>query len=258
MNEMEHKISEIKGKKVYKENFCFLTIENKLSSKPLPGQFIHIKTESVFLRRPLSIADFSSKAISIFFQIKGEGTLSLSQKNIGEKIDIIGPVGNSFPYEKFKKNILVAAGGIGIAPMIFLSSMLLKGKKKFSFFHGAKNKNLLLNSLLPSGNYPVIISTDDGSKGKKGKITDIIENHIKKVKTDVIFASGPYFMLKKIAETSITFNIPCYISMENRMFCGTGVCQGCVIETNQGFKKVCTDGPVFDAKQIKWRETPYI
>ncbi|MCL5674978.1 MAG: dihydroorotate dehydrogenase electron transfer subunit [Candidatus Omnitrophica bacterium] len=256
-NEIEHKIVRIKEKKIYKEKFCFLTTENRFLSNPLPGQFIHIRIESVFLRRPFSIAEFSSKTMSIFFQLKGKGTSSLSQKNRGENIDVIGPVGNSFPYERFKENILVVAGGIGIAPMIFLSSELLKTKKKFSFFHGAQNKNSLLNFFLPEGISPVIISTDDGSKGKKGKITDILEDYLKKEKVDVIFASGPYFMLKKTAEISTRFNIPCYVSMENRMFCGTGVCQGCVIETKDGFQKVCTDGPVFDAEQIRWKDIPY-
>ena len=254
---MEHKIVRIKEKKTYKEKFCLLTVENRFSSSPLPGQFIHIKIEGVFLRRPFSVAGLSQKTISIFFQIKGKGTLFLSRKNRGEEIDIIGPVGNHFSYERFKENILVVAGGIGIAPMIFLSSLLLKTKKKFLFFHGAQNKDFLLNFFLPKGTYPVITSTDDGSKGKNGRITDVIEDYLKKEKVDVIFASGPYFMLKKTTEISTRFNVPCYVSMENRMFCGTGVCQGCVIETKDGFKKVCTDGPVFDARKIEWKEIPY-
>jgi dihydroorotate dehydrogenase electron transfer subunit len=258
MNPLEHKISEIKEKKIYKKNFCLLAIKNNFHYTALPGQFIHVKTEDVFLRRPFSIAKYSDKNLSVLFQIKGKGTFSLSRKNPGEKIDIIGPVGNSFPYEKFKGDIVIAAGGIGISPMIFLASVLIKNKKKFSFFYGARNKDLLLDIFLPSGKYPAVVSTDDGSKGEKGKITDKIKDYIKTGKIDAIFASGPYFMLKTISEIAQNANIPCYVSMENRMFCGTGVCQGCVIETAEGFKKVCTEGPIFDAKQIKWKETTYL
>lgn len=253
---MEHVIAKIIKIKKYGNKYCMVSLENRFSGQPAPGQFLHVKIEGVFLRRPFSFAGADAKNVSILFQVKGKGTQLLSEKTPGETLDLLGPAGNHFPFKKFPGKILVAAGGLGIAPMLFLAASLVRGNREFTFFYGAKNKAELLDFLIPGGEYPVFISTDDGSSGKKGNVPAMIEKNIKQNKFSVIFGSGPYLMLKQLALISTKTGIPAYLSLENRMFCGTGVCQGCVIETVHGFKKVCSDGPVFKSDEISWTNKP--
>ena len=195
---MEHVIPKIIETKKYGNKYCMISLENRFSGQPLPGQFLHVKIEGVFLRRPFSFAGADAKSVSILFQVKGRGTQLLAEKKPGETLDLIGPAGNHFPFKKFPGKILIAAGGLGIAPMLFLASGLVMENRDFAFFYGAKNKKELLDFLIPDGGYPVFISTDDGSSGEKGNVPAVIEKHIKQNEFSVICGSGPYLMLKQL------------------------------------------------------------
>lgn len=246
---MERKLCEILRNEKISENYYLLEFGNEFNKVFLPGNFVHIKIENNFLRRPFSVAIFRRKSIKIIYKVVGKGTEKLSKKNKGEILDIIGPCGNSFPIFK-NKRIAIVGGGTGIAPLIFLSEELKKCKNEIYFFYGARSKNLIFFNLLPFGiNY--IFSTDDGSFGKKGNIFDVFKKYDG---FDLIYGAGPEELLKKISQYDK--NIPVYISVERYMACGMGLCYGCVIKVKENgkeeYKRVCKDGPVFDGRNIIW------
>lgn len=245
----------IENKKIG-ENYYILKLENKFKEKFLPGQFLHIKIPENFLRRPFSVASFTDSFISILYQVVGTGTKKLSEKKEGEILNVIGPCGNSFPVKKEYKKICIIAGGIGVAPLIFLAEEILKKKKEIYFFYGAKNKNFIPFEILPYGP-GYFFSTDDGSYGKKGNVFELFKKTYKKLTIEVIYGAGPEPLLKKISEFSKKIDIPSYISVENYMGCGMGLCYGCVVKIKGNnsweYKRVCKDGPVFEAKNIIWK-----
>ncbi|MCM8765074.1 MAG: dihydroorotate dehydrogenase electron transfer subunit [Candidatus Omnitrophica bacterium] len=249
---MKHKIVRALSKKILNDKYVELILENKLESFPEAGQFVHILTTGAFMRRPLSIAGCTEKRIKFIFEIKGPGTKKLSEINEGMHLDIIGPLGNGFPSINREKKIYLAAGGTGIAPLLLAAEKFINEKKNFSLFYGAKTDKDLLISILPHGNYKKFLSTDDGSYGEKGAVLKIFERETVNEKPDIVFAAGPIAMLKKLSELCSKKKIKAYVSLENVMFCGIGVCQGCVIETISGNRRVCKDGPVFDHTEIKW------
>ena len=255
---MKHQKMAILSKKIYSNKYVDMWLENKFSETSKPGQFVHIFTGSTFFRRPFSIAGYKKNEFRILFQIKGQGTKKLAETPIGSKLDIIGPIGNCFPVKNPFSNIYIVAGGIGLAPLLFLASMLIKNKKSFRFFYGAKTKSDLLDFVMPEGNYERILSTDDGSFAKKGTIVEMLDKQLDFQKPDVIFSAGPYLMLREISRLCDRNNIIGYVSLENIMFCGVGVCQGCVVNTQKGYQRVCTDGPVFNHKDIQWQKKPLI
>ncbi len=246
---MENQICKVIKNKNLSKNYYLLEFENNFKKRFYPGNFVHIKIENLFLRRPFSVAHYSKNKIQIIYKVIGIGTEKLSRKNKGDYLDIIGPLGNSFPFYK-NKRICIIGGGTGIAPLIFLAKELKKYNEEIYFFYGARNKNLIFFQILPTGiNY--IFSTDDGSFGKRGNIFDVFK---KFNSFDVIYAAGPEGLLKKL--TSSIKKIPVYISVENYMACGMGLCYGCVIKVKENdkweYKRVCKDGPVFEGKEILW------
>lgn len=247
---MKREICKILKNKNLRENYFYLEFENRFNQNFKPGNFVHIKIENNFLRRPFSVSDYNKKSIGIIYKVVGEGTEKLSKKNKNEYLDVFGPLGNSFPISKNKK-ISIVGGGTGIAPLVFLSKILKKYNNEIYFFYGERNKRLILFEILPFGiNY--IFSTDDGSFGEKGNIFDVFKKF--KNSFDIIYSAGPEELLRKISVFSE--KIPVYVSVENYMACGMGLCYGCVIKVknknNLEYKRVCKDGPVFNAKEIIW------
>ena len=251
---MENKICKIIKNEKLENIHYLLEFENNFKEDFSPGNFVHIKIENNFLRRPFSVCKFSKNSIIIIYKVVGEGTEKLSKKKKGEYIDVLAPCGNSFPIFKNKK-IAIIGGGTGVAPLIFLAEKLKEYKNKIDFFYGVKNKKLIFFNILPTGiNY--IFSTEDGSFGKKGLILDVFENFLKDTKEiyDIIYASGPKELLKNI---SIFSNkIPIFVSLESYMACGMGLCFGCVVKVKQNsdwiYKRVCKDGPVFNVREVIW------
>jgi len=243
-------------RKILAGKYCLVSIANPFGKTPLPGQFVHVRIEGAFLRRPFSICGLSSRKLSILFQIKGKGTGAFSRVKTDDTLDIIGPIGNHFPAEKARGPVVVVAGGVGVAPLLFLAERLAARKRSFAFLYGARTGSELLDSLLPAGDYERILTTDDGSKGAQGKVTDILTDTIERTGSAIVFASGPYAMLRKVAAISADTGVPAYVSLETRMFCGLGVCQGCVIQSARGYVKICSEGPVFNTKDIVWQNEP--
>jgi len=251
---------QIKVKLLYNKRVrgsCFYGIIDapKIAKKAYPGQFVNVKISQdadPLLRRPFSIHQIKGSSIKILYEVVGKATQALSEKKAGEYLDIIGPLGKGFSVINSRISILVA-GGMGVAPLVFLAEKIKKGKTMVLI--GAKTEGQILCEKDFRGlGCEVKISTDDGSKGFQGKVTELLKQilHARQhpLESIVIYACGPKPMLKEISRISKIYKVPAQISLEEHMACGIGACLGCVVETDEGSKRVCKDGPVFKAEEI--------
>lgn len=227
----------------------------RIAQEAKPGQFVHVRTEDGYdplLRRPFSIYKSEDERIEIFYKVVGSGTELLSRKKTGNRIDILGPLGQGFKISPNSKRIVLVAGGMGIAPLYFLAERL--DRKDILLLLGAESKGKILYlEDLKNLNVEVQIATEDGSQGHKGLLSKLFYHLIKKnSQIDLVYACGPVPMLKEIAQLSLKYKIPCQVSLEQSMGCGIGVCRGCIIKGESGYLRVCSDGPVFQARQILW------
>ncbi|MBC8319650.1 MAG: dihydroorotate dehydrogenase electron transfer subunit [Bacteroidetes bacterium] len=220
-----------------------------------PGNFAEIKipdTPDVFLRRPISILDVDHNANTISFYIKavGKGTRKLGTLAINSVVNIVYPLGNSFTINK-QKNVLLVGGGSGIAPFILLANKLKNENTAITFLIGARSKGdvFLTDEFSKYGN--VLITTEDGSFGEKGLVTQH-SVFTDSFNFDHIYTCGPDPMMKAVAKIANKKYINCEASLENMMACGIGACLCCVTPTIAGNKCVCTEGPVFNTKELKW------
>ena len=238
-----------------------------------PGQFINIRVSDKcepLLRRPLSIHGTSGAKIKILYEVVGRATEVLAQKKAGESLDIIGPLGNGFSVNGFRSAVIVG-GGMGVAPLIFLAEKLAEVKKSLAcssrqeksqvrtmVLIGAKSREqLLCVKEFKKLGYDVKISTDDGSAGSKGRVTELLKDLLGAAsqKPEVtIYACGPRPMLKAVSDLSSAYAIPAQVSLEEHMSCGIGACLGCVVKVKSDFeyKRVCKEGPVFNSAELTW------
>lgn len=224
-----------------------------------PGQFCMVKCgEDTLLRRPLSIhAATTSGELDFLYDDKGKGKNWLSQVIAGSELDIIGPLGNGFEIDKSAKTILLAAGGIGIAPLIFLAEKAVSLGKNVTLLAGARcGQGLYPDKLLPEGItvIKVVESRENGDDLPLGKVTDLLSGYLDSA--DQVFACGPRAMLEAISKQldNVELARPVQVSLEVRMGCGLGTCYGCSIKTRRGMQRVCKEGPVFKIKDIIWQE----
>lgn len=235
--------------------FLLTLISEKIAAHAKPGQFVNVKisnTSFPLLRRPFSICKVAEDSFSIMFVSIGSGTSALQNKQPGEILDVMGPLGNSFSInDEFNKAIIVA-GGIGAAPFPFLISELLKSKKEVYCLTGAKTKTDCITYDMIN----VSTATDDGSLGFAGNVVELLASKIDEINegTVKIFGCGPNAMLKSLQHFCAEHSLESEISTESSMACGYGICQGCPIESTKNkdkFLLVCKDGPVFNAKDIE-------
>jgi dihydroorotate dehydrogenase electron transfer subunit len=231
-----------------------------------PGQFIEIKvsdSDEPFLRRPFSIQRVRLSNIEILYEVLGRGTGILSEKKSQEDLDIIGPLGNGFDYQSpvtSHQSPVLVAGGMGVAPLFFLAEKLVqssrfKVQRRPLVLLGAKTKTqIICEEEFKRLSCNIKIATDDGSRGSRGTVTDLLKHLLSTMNYEpsTIYACGPRLMLREITAISKRYNIPAQISLEEHMACGIGACLGCVVNTTTGYKRVCKDGPVFDAKEVIW------
>lgn len=225
------------------------------------GQFLEIQVSDIgepFLRRPISIYNICREEgiVEFIFQVKGRGTEILSKTELGKKIDIMGPLGfGSFKVGEYK-NVAIIGGGIGTYPLHELAKEL-KGKANLNVYLGFRDKSLVTceKEFEEIGLNKLVITTDDGSYKEKGFAIDFMKKDIEEHKVDMIFACGPLPMLKVVRNYAIENNIPCQISLEERMGCGIGACLGCAVKVISGkeprFGHVCKEGPVFNAADVE-------
>lgn len=210
--------------------------------------------DNTLLRRPFSIhrVNKDNTSLALLFSIVGKGTQWLSERKIGDSIDLLGPLGNGYFIAPDSRNILLVAGGIGIAPLFFLAQEAKKPSLSIRMCFGiATATEAILNNLLPK-DIKCITATEDGTVGHKGIITELLPEHIDWA--DQIFACGPSPMYRTMAKMPELKGKPCQISLEVRMGCGLGVCYGCTVKTKTGLKQVCQDGPIFELNEILWDE----
>ena len=260
-------------------DFCRMKLESSyLARNAKPGQFVEVKCSDktdVLLRRPLGVHRITKSGIELLYEVVGKGTEKLSKRKAGDTLDIIGPLGSGFelsPNSKLQTPILIA-GGVGVAPLLALAEKLAYSVERIAYiknsridvFIGAKTKShILCEKEFKKLGANLYITTEDGSKGEKGLITELFFEHLSAKRYTLnatIYACGPAPMLKAVARIAEKNNIPCQVSLEERMACGVGVCLGCPVRvktnderrtTNDEYKMVCKDGPVFNAKEIKW------
>lgn len=232
-----------------------------LAAQAKPGQFVHLRVSDglePFFRRPFSIYR-AQKNIEIFYEVVGPGTKILSEKKKGDDIDVLGPVGTPFTLPSKEINqVVMIAGGIGIAPFLILTDVLKKSKtagraSKFEMIllYGGRTKDHVypMKEFKENGVH-VFVTTDDGSVGTKGRVSQLFS----KINTDsastMIYTCGPHVMMKAVQEFAGKHGINGQAACEEVMACALGACLGCSIKTTSGYKTVCYDGPVFDLREI--------
>ena len=235
----------------------------KISVNIKPGQFVNIlpsKSWNMMMRRPMSVASQDGEVISIIYKVVGDGTRIMKNWQIGEEIDLLGPLGNHWDISIDKQSILIG-GGVGIAPIINLfDSLHESGNDKFLIM-GARNKDEHFINHDPNNN--IYLTTDDGSLGIHGNVLIPLKNILESINPNSIkiFTCGPPAMMDAIRKFSISEKIECDLALETIMACGFGICQGCTVEYNSTkifqhsyrnrYGLVCIDGPIFKAKDVK-------
>ncbi len=220
----------------------------------LPGQFLTIRINELstpLLRRPFAFSSWSGDTARIIYQRRGPGTEALSGKHPGEKIDIIAPLGNSWPNPGEGETAVLVAGGIGMGPVLFQATRYKTAGIPFTLIVGARSAAYLPSSgeLETLG---AVIATDDGSRGIHGTVTNALETL--NISNPHFYACGPHPMMKAVHNWAVAHDNPCSVSMEQTMACGVGACMGCVIQLtgDDRYARVCADGPIFDSREILW------
>ncbi len=230
-----------------------------------PGQFIMVRLKGQkipMLRRPFSIHQVIKegtriKGFEILYKVVGQGTALLADSRAGEGIDVLGPLGRGFSLNSEHKTVFCIAGGIGVAPFMFLISRMLEAgfdMSRVAVFLGGRSRNdLLCTEDFKAVGVSLTLTTDDGSRGQRGLVTSPLEAAVKRSRPDMLYACGPVPMLQKVIALSKDYDLACQVSVETVMACGMGACLGCAVEgttAHQPYRHACVDGPVFDAEDI--------
>ena len=241
------------------------------------GQFVHVLPHSrpeatddtfsfdPFLRRAFSIMDARDDHFEILFRIEGRGTANLARAEIGEWLDLVGPLGNGFSLDKAKEQALLVGGGVGVPPMVLTGRSLKQRGVATQMLLGARTvQDILCETQFETMNIPLFVATDDGSRGHHGRVGDLLERELKHESPDAVFACGPLPMLRAVALLCEKYNVECEVSLEENMPCGIGVCNGCVVPMRQTenvlegddygrYQRICVHGPACDARTIDWK-----
>lgn len=233
-----------------------------VATAALPGQFVHVRvgaTTDPLLRRPLSIlmADPHKGTVEVLVRAVGRGTELLSMSAPGQELDLLGPLGNTFPLPEPGQNPLMVAGGVGVAPLIFLADVLQNQPDScyVTGLYGAASEEALVCWQELAGRCEEIqIATDDGSVGQQGLVTDLLSEQLAKGNLGPVYTCGPRPMMARVAALCAEAGVTCWASLEQFMGCGVGACLGCVVPFREEprNRRVCKDGPVFDAATVDW------
>ncbi len=256
MHQLKSKI--VSAVEAIKGVYLFRLEAPEIAKVARPGQFVMVRcAKETILPRPFSIHSVASNEISLLINVVGKGTAWLSKKKKDDVLDIFGPLGNGYTINPNSQNLLLVAGGMGIAPLRFLAEVAAALGKTVTVINGAQTKDCLLSvnapqSLYNKGMLPAsfkcINATDDGSEGFKGLATQLIPHYLKNIHQ--VFACGPAAMYQTMARMSELKGKDVQLSLEQVMGCGVGVCYGCTIKTKNGLRQACKDGPVFAMDEI--------
>jgi dihydroorotate dehydrogenase electron transfer subunit len=236
--------------------YVLMKLHGENSLPPMKaGQFAQVRIDgspSTYLRRPISInfVDIERNELWILVQIVGDGTKTLAKARIGANINMILPLGNNFYMPSLSERVLLIGGGVGVAPLLMLGSQLKEKNIPVTFLLGARSAADLLEIDLFSQYGEVYTTTEDGSAGEKGYVTQ--HSILNTTVFDRIYTCGPKLMMQAVADYAKKHGIDCEVSLENTMACGIGACLCCVEDTREGHVCVCKDGPVFNTNVLKW------
>ena len=222
----------------------------------MAGQFLHIACgEGLLLRRPISVCmvqeDEPQDTARVVFEVRGEGTKWLAERRVGDKLNVLGPLGNGFTVTP-NDRLLLVGGGIGVPPLLGQAAFTAKNSTAVLGFRSA-DRAMLVEDYRDYCE-AVYLCSDDGSLGRHGFVDAQLKDILEKDKNfTAVLACGPKPMLKNVAKVAAEYGVPCQVSLEERMACGVGACLGCAVQMADGtMKHVCKDGPVFDAKEVDW------
>ncbi len=237
-----------------------------LASRCTPGQFLEVAVEApgTLLRRPLSVARAESGAggvgtVELVVGPDGPGSAWLADVEVGRKLDVVGPLGRPFPLPQRPASCLLVGGGYGAAPLHYLTEVLVPLGHRVDLIVGASSESTLLHSLEAKRiAHSVQVTTDDGSAGIHGRVTDAMPDAVARGRSDVIYACGPNAMLAAVSAVGERLGVPVRVALEERMACGLGICFTCVIpvrdrEGEVQMRRSCIDGPVMDGARVDWR-----
>ena len=225
-----------------------------------PGQFVHLLVPGIdrhLLRRPFSVyaCDLAYGSIELLYQTVGVGTEQMARLSIGTELDVMGPIGTGWSVPDADERVLLVGGGVGAAPLYLFCEQLVELGRSVDVVLGAQTEAALVcreryERLLGR---KVACSTDDGSFGRAGFCTSLVEEALATGDFGQVAVCGPEPLMRIVAGLCADAGISCFVSLERRMACGVGACLSCVVETKTGRKRACVDGPVFDAAEVVWR-----
>lgn len=243
MKQVFLKITE--NKKIAKDVWL-MKLEGDVSAITASGQFVNIKLDGFYLRRPISVCDYDENTLTIIYKVVGEGTEVMAKLECGTELDVLVGLGNGYNLSKSGDSPVLIGGGVGVPPMYNLCRKLIEEGKKVKVILGFnKEEEIFFEEEFKALGAEVYITTVDGSYGTKGFVTDVLKN----LDYSYFFTCGPMPMFKAIEATATTSG---QYSFEERMGCGFGACMGCSCKTKYGNKRICKDGPVLEREEIIW------
>lgn len=233
------------NKKIAEKTY-FMSLEGDTSAITKPGQFINIKLDGFFLRRPISVCDCENGKLSIIYKVVGNGTKEMSELPVGAELDILSGLGNGYDTSKSGDCPVLIGGGVGVPPMYLLCKKLVSEGKKATVILGFNSEKEVFGvDEFKATGAEVYVTTADGCVGTKGFVTDVLKN----LDYTYFYTCGPMPMFKAIESIAKTSG---QYSFEERMGCGFGACMGCTCKTKYGNKRICKDGPVLEREEIVW------
>jgi len=243
---MKQSIFTIKSNELLAKNTYEMVLSGDTSALSAPGQFVNIQLDGFFLRRPISVCDYTDGELTLIYKVVGKGTEKMCKMEPGETLDILVGLGNGFDTKKSGEAPVLLGGGAGVPPMYNLCKKLLAEGKKVTVILGFNGTDeIFYEDKFKMLGAETIVTTADGSYGVKGFVTDAL----KTLSYSYFYTCGPEPMLKAIDACATTSG---QLSFEERMGCGFGACMGCTCETKYGNKRICKDGPVLEREEIIW------
>jgi len=243
---MKQSVFTIKSNSFLTDNVLEMKLTGDTSDIKKPGQFVNIRLDGLYLRRPVSVCDCEKDELTIVYKVVGKGTQLMSEYESGVKLDLLTGLGNGFDIKKSGDKPLLIGGGVGVPPMYLLCKKLIEAGKKPTVILGFNTaKEIFYKEKFEELGVETIVTTVDGSYGIKGFVTDAV----KELEYTYYFCCGPMPMLKAVYSTCEKDG---QLSFEERMGCGFGACRGCSCKTITGYKRICTEGPVLLKEEIIW------